>query len=230
MEIGFNDDVQYSGVTFHIQTEDHGLHDPRVSTQLFSGGRVLDNKVVGYGHLIEGLVDEEERRSKIRKVMVASHRNVYKRLVSGDYDEAMGFGQKAAVGDDLDQVVEAFVPSQSRVAEAAEVIEDEDGRLTFTFDHGEQIDLSMLRKQLNQVDLFPKETGVAAFADLASEFEDDDEEADAPPPTRGAHTGARPSPTLTKFPRTGRRAFQGLLEQPSAVDVTRLVLDFLARR
>ena len=81
MEIGFNDDVEYNDVTFHIQTEDHGQDDPRVSTQLFTGGRVLDNQTVSYGHLIADIPDEAERRVRNHTMRLYEHvRRTWTRL------------------------------------------------------------------------------------------------------------------------------------------------------
>jgi hypothetical protein len=91
VEIGFNDDVQYRGAMFHLQTEDHGVSDGRVSTQLYLSGRVVGSTEVSYLSVIDGIVGEEERCAKIRKVMVASHRRLYEKLLNGVLDDEAGF-------------------------------------------------------------------------------------------------------------------------------------------
>lgn len=234
MEIGFNDDVEYNDVTFHIQTEDHGQDDAKVSTQLFTGGRILDNQTVNYGHLLEGIADDEERRQKVRKVMIAAHRNVYKRLLSGEYDEPMGFDVSPSMDEgSVSQEVESFTPSQSRVPETAQVVE-EDGRVTFTFETGEAIDLKSLRQQLNEVDLFPKGDGEAALFEDLGDFDMEGVEEGGAELVSHATVATAPvfpmaaPPALPKFAPTGRRAFQGLLEPPHSSQMLDMVLGFLA--
>jgi hypothetical protein len=234
VEIGFNDDVSYRGLTFHIQTEDHGHGDERVSTQLFLQGRILDSKTVSYAHLLVGIADDEERRAKIRKVMVAAHRNLHRRLISGDYDTLAGLAPQEEIGKKTVELstIDDFQPSQARVPESAIQVLEEDGKVTFTFDHGEAVDLKALGRELNKINVMPPEHGDAAspFADLGF----DDEEEEEPPPARAprARRPRRPEPDedlLPLFPPTGHRAFQGLLEPESRFDTVAMVREFLQR-
>ena len=217
MEIGFNDDVEYKDVRFHIQTEDHGLDDPRVSSQLFTGGRVLDNRVVNYGPLIADINDTDARKSKVRRVMVASHRNLYKRLLSGEYDDVLELEESVDIEDkSISDQVEAFMPSQSRVPEAAQVVEDEEGRVTFTFDHGEEMDLSSLCDQLNQIDVLPPEEGNSElFADMVEEVNMRSKVTEVFNIEELRRQGLD---KVNLNRKTGKRAFSGLLEPPAAGD------------
>lgn len=244
MEIGFNNDVDYRGSTFHIQTEDHGGGDLRVSTQLYFQGRVLDSKTVSYAHLLEGL-EGEERKTKIRKVMVSAHRALYKKLFNGEYDGELGdvFSEPSpseASGELKPTSMptpEEFQPSQERVpdsaANPAQILE-EDGKVTFTFDSGEAMDLRALSAQLNSIDVMPSgsstDSGIAGFGELFEEFGDDISPA---PPRNGAgrHPDLLAPPPLLRvnYASTGQRAFQGLIEPPPDLEAFDLVLGFLQR-
>ena len=212
VEIGFNDDVQYRSVTFHLQTEDHGISDGRVSSQLFLAGRILDSTEVSYLPVIEGISDEEQRSEKIRKVMVASHRRLYKKLLSGALDGNAGLGETQERAPDP-SLAENFEPSQSRVPQAAQVLE-EDGKVTFTFDEGEAMDLSALADQLSQVDVMPPDGEVSAekggetFGDLGA-------------------MGVDEEPVLPAF-TTGRRAYCGFEVPAAEMKVLKWVADHLA--
>ena len=238
MEIGFNDDVAYRGSTFHIQTEDHGIEDGRVSSQLFISGRILESTTVEYKQLLDEIADEEERKAKIRKVMVASHRNLYKKLFSGALDEKAGIDPEAPAAEELD-TAEDFEPTQSRVPEPAARVMEQDGKVTFTFDDGQEMNLAALADQLNSVNVMPHGGVVDAakggemFDDLGVDLDSGDS---APPPA--VTTPVRPhevtaemdAPVFPAPPRTGRLAFQGLLEPPAGADIIALVTQFLASR
>lgn len=87
MLIGFNNDVEFRGRMFHIQTEDHGIKDGHITTILFFSGQILDSKKISYVDDIDGLSDDEDRKKAIKKRMVELHREFYKRLFDGLYEE-----------------------------------------------------------------------------------------------------------------------------------------------
>jgi len=255
MEIGFNNDVIYRGATFHIQTEDHGIVDQRVSSQLFYRGAILDTRTISYASLIAG-ADEEERKSKIRKVMVKSHRSLYKRLFGGEYDTALG--DEVASEDDMDVEMvapEDFQPEQQRVPEVAKVVE-EDGKVTFTFDHGDQIDLEALSRQLSQIDIYGDGDrggfgggGPGEFDNLFAEFGATPGPSAPVRPPMAQAAGPATAPVAAPVPvrqvgnipperdtfrvtfrTTGQRAFQGLIEPEPSMRAVDLVREHLSRR
>jgi len=87
MLIGFNNDVEYKGRMFHIQTEDHGIKDGHITTILFFSGQILDSKKVCYLEDIEGVDEDEEKKKAIKKRMVDLHREFYKKLFDGTYEK-----------------------------------------------------------------------------------------------------------------------------------------------
>jgi hypothetical protein len=38
---GFNTDVKYRGVVYHVQTEDKGTQNPLIETLIYKGGEIL---------------------------------------------------------------------------------------------------------------------------------------------------------------------------------------------
>lgn len=89
MQMGFNNDVTYRGLTVHIQTEDHGLASMKVTSQVFFSGAVLESKTISYAREIEGIDDPEERDERVRTFMKALHRKFFKRIQSGQYDDQL---------------------------------------------------------------------------------------------------------------------------------------------
>ena len=59
MQIGFNNDIDYRGKTFHIQTEDRGLPAAQIETQIFCAGAILDTTIISYQKIMDGEKDED---------------------------------------------------------------------------------------------------------------------------------------------------------------------------
>ncbi len=74
---GFNTDIEFGGVTYHIQTEDKGLKTPMILSLVYVGGSILASKRSPYDDLIEsGSVDSglEERVARQHKLICAAVR------------------------------------------------------------------------------------------------------------------------------------------------------------
>ncbi len=59
MITGYNTDVDYDGVTYHVQTEDKGLQTPFILSLVYVGGAILASKRSPYDDLIAGGFDEK---------------------------------------------------------------------------------------------------------------------------------------------------------------------------
>jgi hypothetical protein len=55
---GFNTDVEFDGVVYHVQTEDKGLQTPIILSLVYSGGAILASKRSPYDDLIARGFDE----------------------------------------------------------------------------------------------------------------------------------------------------------------------------
>lgn len=75
MITGFNTDVEYNGVTYHVQTEDKGLGKPLILSLVYTGGEILASKRSPYDDLITAGFDEKvlsERLNRQHKLICAA--------------------------------------------------------------------------------------------------------------------------------------------------------------
>jgi len=74
---GFNTDIEFAGVTYHIQTEDKGLDTPVILSLVYDRGTILAAKREPYDDLLEKGYDEKlltERLTKQHKTICAAVR------------------------------------------------------------------------------------------------------------------------------------------------------------
>ena len=84
--LGFNNNVQHNGRTFHIQTEDSGFKYCRVVTHLFAdGGRILQTQRTDYS----SHTGEPDLIDRVRHLMKAQHRSMFTALRGGEFDEVI---------------------------------------------------------------------------------------------------------------------------------------------
>lgn len=75
MITGFNTDIIYEGVTYHVQTEDKGLATPLILSLVYDGGTILASKRSPYNDLIEQEFDDKvlaERLQRQHKLICAA--------------------------------------------------------------------------------------------------------------------------------------------------------------
>ena len=83
MVLGFNHNVVYKGEVFHVQTEDSGVSNPHIITLLYRGGVILCSKKTSYADIL--MMDNLE--SVVEELMKAQHKELMRRLKSGEFDE-----------------------------------------------------------------------------------------------------------------------------------------------
>jgi hypothetical protein len=72
---GFNTDVEYAGVVYHVQTEDKGLRTPFILSLVYTGGAILASKRSPYDDLIALGFDEgvlAQRLARQHKLICAA--------------------------------------------------------------------------------------------------------------------------------------------------------------
>jgi hypothetical protein len=72
---GFNTDIPYDGVTYHVQTEDKGLDTPLILSLVYVGGHIIASKRTPYADLISMGFDEgalTERLQRQHKLICAA--------------------------------------------------------------------------------------------------------------------------------------------------------------
>jgi hypothetical protein len=77
--LGYNHNVKYRGLIFHVQTEDSGLLSPHLFTHLFYGGVIISTRKLVY--------DAGSAEDAIKGLMQSQHKIVLKDLKSGKFDD-----------------------------------------------------------------------------------------------------------------------------------------------
>jgi hypothetical protein len=254
MLIGFNNDVEYRGKTFHIQTEDHGEGDPRIETQLFYSGAILDTVISSYQEILDEY-DGDEADERVRAQMKASHRSLFKKLKGGEYDEYAGFEPLEDADAEIDEPeVDDFTPSQDRVPAAAAKVEEggEDAILEFQKEKAKNhVSLHKLKDQLsgisgsdeeseaeddadvqdqeeqNEDDVAP--TQVLDPADSGLDFSSVSEDGGREAPKAAPAASATPQPVLVQYAKTGVEGWEGCRPPADDLSLTDLVEEFLGR-
>jgi len=75
---GFNTDIEFEGVTYHVQTEDKGLDSPLILSLVYVGGAIIASKRTPYDDLVSSGYDEKaltERLQRQHKLICAAIRS-----------------------------------------------------------------------------------------------------------------------------------------------------------
>jgi hypothetical protein len=64
---GFNTDIEYDGVVYHVQTEDKGLARPVILSLVYDRGTILASKRSPYDDLLEGEFDEKILAARLQR-------------------------------------------------------------------------------------------------------------------------------------------------------------------
>ena len=67
MITGYNTDIEFGGVTYHIQTEDKGLTTPIIMSLVYDRGTILAVRRQPYDDLIAAGFDEKALSDRLRK-------------------------------------------------------------------------------------------------------------------------------------------------------------------
>ncbi len=142
MIVGFNHNVLYLGVSFHVQTEDGGLKSPSLVTLLYHGGIIVSSQKTSYADIL----GVDNLNQVVEDLAKEQHKGMLRRLTRGEFDERIRkFGIKiegepsettaeeptvdaadeaSAVAQDSEEVisapVEAETPAEPVAAEATE--------------------------------------------------------------------------------------------------------------
>jgi hypothetical protein len=80
---GYNHNVNYKAITFHVQTEDSGVENPHIITLLYIGGNIVARKKLGYADIIK----HERMEDVVRELMQEQHKAMLRELKNGRYDQ-----------------------------------------------------------------------------------------------------------------------------------------------
>jgi hypothetical protein len=88
--LGYNHNVRYRGLVFHVQTEDSGIVNPHLFTHLFHGGVIVSTRKLVY--------DPDADDGVVKSLMQAQHKAVMKELRRGLFDEKIDQNLKGTPG------------------------------------------------------------------------------------------------------------------------------------
>jgi hypothetical protein len=104
---GFNTDVKYRGVVYHVQTEDKGTANPLIETLVYKGGEILGSRRLPYADLIKDRTDE----AAITKLMEDQHKGMLLEVKRGRFDPN---GDRTVIEDlSLDEIVLAYLAARA---------------------------------------------------------------------------------------------------------------------
>ena len=83
---GYNHNIRYKDKVFHVQTEDNGLNDPDLVTQVFLGGQFVAIERSSYGSILVVLLDDKARDLPIKQLRQDHPNRQLKNLVLRQYD------------------------------------------------------------------------------------------------------------------------------------------------
>ncbi len=126
---GFNTDVEFDGVVYHIQTEDKGLSSKKIISLVYVGGTILASKRTTYDDIPEGDLDEKVLAARVSK----QHKLMCAAIKAGRIDELKEMTSKASAA--RSSKFRGVVVEKSRVKPAAATpdLPDEPPKIGDTF-------------------------------------------------------------------------------------------------
>lgn len=88
---GFNTDIDYNGVTYHVQTEDKGLETPLILSLVYNRGTILASKRSPYNDLLLGKFDEKEIAERLHR----QHKLICAAIRAGRIEDLKRMNSKA---------------------------------------------------------------------------------------------------------------------------------------
>src|SRR6266542_1483696 len=131
MLTGYNTDVEYNGVVYHVQAEDKGLAKPIILSLVYSGGAILASKRSPYDDLIQKGFDEDVLAERLQR----QHRLICAAVHAGRIDELKQMSERDSAAKGSVEKKRENSPSASVSADpAAPAWKDCGGRRTiFSF-------------------------------------------------------------------------------------------------
>ena len=132
MIVGFNHNINYRGVGFHVQTEDSGVKNPQLVTVLYHGGTIISSQKTVYADILK----VDNLNQVVEDLAKEQHKGMLRRLTKGEFDQRIiDFGIPISSvapqpGPVAAEPVAAFAPPAAVTAAAAEQAEPEPQQAT----------------------------------------------------------------------------------------------------
>lgn len=119
MITGFNTDIEYGGVVYHVQTEDKGLDSPLILSLVYAGGAILASKRSPYHDLITAGFDEEELSQRLKR----QHRLICAAINAGRIEDLKRMGAREPAASEVEATPQEEIELENNAADYAAVIE-----------------------------------------------------------------------------------------------------------
>jgi hypothetical protein len=104
---GFNTDVKYRGLVYHVQTEDKGRENPLIETLIYKGGEILASRRLPYSELTRG----PESEAAIARLMEEQHKAMILEVKRGKFAPA----EELPTEDlSLDEIVLTYLAARAK--------------------------------------------------------------------------------------------------------------------
>jgi len=143
---GYNTDVEYDGVVYHVQTEDKGVQTPIILSLVYVGGAILASKRAPYDDLLDRKLDEEVLAARLQRqhklICAAVHAGRIEDLKRmSERESGTPSGTQAAVTDRSDSTTSEVRPDVEQIAalETAPESETDEGELRIVLVNNEEL-------------------------------------------------------------------------------------------
>tara|TARA_B100000676_G_C17636705_1_gene609437 strand:- start:61 stop:519 length:459 start_codon:yes stop_codon:yes gene_type:complete len=102
---GYNHNLDYAGKLFHVQTEDSGPNSYTITTELFIGGNLLENRK----HIYHEGTNAPPPETDIRTQMQEQHKGMMRDLINGVFDDVID--QRAPLANQLEGPTPINIPT-----------------------------------------------------------------------------------------------------------------------
>jgi len=220
---GYNTDVEFGGVVYHVQTEDKGLQTPIILSLVYIGGAILASKRAPYDDLIARGFDEQVLVERLQR----QHKLICAAVHAGRIEDLKRMGERDAASSASAARDKASKVDQIRATEeeATGVAELDDAPLTIKLINepelhgGESVVLRLLVTRLARSSRAPAANVRVVLKTLGTAFATNTFEA-----TTNERGIAAISLSLPEF-RTGRAAILVQAEDKGArAELRRIIL------
>ena len=107
MITGFNTDVRFRGLVYHVQTEDKGRDNPLIETLIYKGGEILASRRLPYADIVTG----PDTEAAIGRLMEEQHKAMILEVKKGRWAPP----EEAAKAEDLslDEIVLTYLAARA---------------------------------------------------------------------------------------------------------------------
>src|SRR2546423_8849543 len=110
---GYNTDVEYDGVIYHVQTEDKGLQTPIILSLVYIGGAILASKRAPYDDLLARGFDEQTLVERLRR----QHKLICAAVHAGRIEDLKRMGEREALVTQKDAAPPSAEPEPATVTQ-----------------------------------------------------------------------------------------------------------------